>query len=324
MCVEPRALDGCPIPLDFAMIVDTSGSISRRNFRKLIKFIQDMLDGFDISEKGTHVAVVEYSTNASVPLRFNDFSGAFLNSANLKRAISNNINHSRGYTYIDKALKLANTDVFSAKGGMRPNVTKVALVMTDGKQTVDEEEGVLSADILYNAVQPLKDKNVKVLSLGIGKNTNLFDLWTLASSGSDVFLAENFEQLKDLVTDLTQNKCPVHGNWSQWSEWETCSVTCGGGLQRRLRNCDNPPPAFGGDDCSGESEEIRPCNEIPCEVDGNWTDWKAWEKCPVTCGGGIQSRRRTCSNPPPSNGGKDCEGSGVATRSCNELPCPGM
>lgn len=84
---------------------------------------------------------------------------------------------------------------------------QVALVMTDGKQTVDEEE-VLSADILYNAVQPLKDKNVKVLSLGIGKNTNLFDLWTLASSGSDVFLAENFEQLKDLVTDLTQNKCP--------------------------------------------------------------------------------------------------------------------
>lgn len=78
--------------------------------------------------------------------------------------------------------------------------------MTDGKQTV--AEGVLSNDILYNAVQPLKDKKVKVLSLGIGKNTNLFDLWTLASSGSDVFLAENFEQLKDLVTDLTQNKCP--------------------------------------------------------------------------------------------------------------------
>ena len=117
--------EGCPIPLDFAMIVDTSGSISRSNFKKLIKFIQDMLDGFDISEKGTHIAVIGYSTKASVALRFNDFSGAFLNSANLKRAISK-IVHSRGYTYIDKALKLANTDVFSAKGGMRPNVTKVS------------------------------------------------------------------------------------------------------------------------------------------------------------------------------------------------------
>lgn len=130
--------EGCPIPLDFAMIVDTSGSISRRNFKKLIKFIQDMLDGFDISEKGTHIAVVGYSTNASVALRFNDFSGAFLNSANLKRAISNNIKHSRGYTYIDKALKLANTDVFSAKGGMRPNVTKVSKCLSSRNRFIQK------------------------------------------------------------------------------------------------------------------------------------------------------------------------------------------
>ena len=78
--------------------------------------------------------------------------------------------------------------------------------MTDGGQTVPE--GVLSLDILYNAVQPLKDKNVKVLSLGIGKGANLLELLTLASTSNDVFLAENFDQLKGLVTDLTQNKCP--------------------------------------------------------------------------------------------------------------------
>ena len=68
-----------------------------------------------------------------------------------------------------------------------------------------------------------------------------------------------------LLSRITITFNEVHGNWSLWSEWETCSVTCDGGLQRRLRNCDNPPPAFGGDDCSGESEEIRSCNEIPCE-----------------------------------------------------------
>lgn len=84
-----------------------------------------MVDGFDISEDGTHIAIVEYSTKTSVQLKFDDFSGAQLNAANLKRKVRQ-IPHSRGYTYIDKALKLANTDVFSAKGGMRPNVTKVS------------------------------------------------------------------------------------------------------------------------------------------------------------------------------------------------------
>lgn len=117
--------EGCPIPIEFAMIVDTSGSIGRRNFQRLLEFIEDMLDGFDISDKGTHIAVIEYSTNASVQLRFSDFSGAQMNAANLKRKIRK-IPHARGYTYIDKALKLADAEVFSAKGGMRPDVPKVS------------------------------------------------------------------------------------------------------------------------------------------------------------------------------------------------------
>jgi len=43
----------------------------------------------------------------------------------------------------------------------------------------------------------------------------------------------------------------------------------------------------------------------------------------VTCGGGIQTLTRTCTNPPPSNGGKDCSGLGLTekTISCNEQEC---
>lgn len=117
-------LEGCPVPLDFALIVDTSGSISRRNFRKLLDFIEEMVDGFDISEDGTRIAIVEYSTNPSVQVKFNDLSGAALNAANLKRKVRK-IPHVRGKTYINKALAMANRDVFSAKGGMRQDVLKV-------------------------------------------------------------------------------------------------------------------------------------------------------------------------------------------------------
>ena len=84
------------------------------------------MDEFDVSETGTHVAIVEYSTDASVQLRFNDFSGAHLNAVNVKRRISK-MPHRRGFTYIDKALGLADQEIFSAKGGMRQNVAKVNL-----------------------------------------------------------------------------------------------------------------------------------------------------------------------------------------------------
>ena len=79
--------------------------------------------------------------------------------------------------------------------------------MTDGKQTI-KNSNKSSYDILSAAVKPLKDKNVKVISLGIGNNTNLFDLMTIASSSNDVYLAKNFTVLKGLVANLTQNKCP--------------------------------------------------------------------------------------------------------------------
>ena len=43
----------------------------------------------------------------------------------------------------------------------------------------------------------------------------------------------------------------------------------------------------------------------------------------MTCGGGIQTLTRTCTNPPPANNGKDCSELGPATKdvSCNEQEC---
>jgi hypothetical protein len=57
-------------------------------------------------------------------------------------------------------------------------------------------------------------------------------------------------------------------------------------------------------------------------VDGDWTDWTPWATCPVTCGGGIQDRSRTCSNPLPQYGGADCIGGDVEAQDCNIHFCP--
>ena len=57
-------------------------------------------------------------------------------------------------------------------------------------------------------------------------------------------------------------------------------------------------------------------------VDGSWSDWGAWYPCSVTCGGGIQIRFRTCTNPPPSHGGRYCVGPNSDIRTCGTQRCP--
>ena len=60
----------------------------------------------------------------------------------------------------------------------------------------------------------------------------------------------------------------VPGGYISWSKWAECSVTCGGGVQKRSRTCTNPPPSGGGPTCIeqnlGPAEETQGCNSNDC------------------------------------------------------------
>ncbi|XP_061239478.1 hemicentin-1 isoform X3 [Bos javanicus] len=116
--------------------------------------------------------------------------------------------------------------------------------------------------------------------------------------------------------------CPVHGAWSTWQPWGTCSVSCGKGTQTRARLCNNPPPSFAGSYCDGAETQIQVCNERHCPIDGKWATWTSWSACSVSCGGGARQRTRDCSDPAPQYGGNKCEGSDVQSDFCNSDSCP--
>uniref|UniRef100_A0A674EUJ0 Semaphorin-2A n=1 Tax=Salmo trutta TaxID=8032 RepID=A0A674EUJ0_SALTR len=113
--------------------------------------------------------------------------------------------------------------------------------------------------------------------------------------------------------------CSRNGVWTPWTLWAPCSTSCGIGFQVRQRSCSNPTPRHGGRVCVGQNREERYCNEhLPCPPHVYWSAWSAWERCTVPCGGGIQSRRRTCEN------GNECPGCAQEYQSCNTLPCPDL
>uniref|UniRef100_A0A3Q4ARY0 Uncharacterized protein n=1 Tax=Mola mola TaxID=94237 RepID=A0A3Q4ARY0_MOLML len=131
--------------------------------------------------------------------------------------------------------------------------------------------------------------------------------------------------------------CPVDGvdgDWTPWSVWSDCSVTCGRGTQVRTHACINPPPRNNGSDCSGPERETQDCRTAPClglftnvmlfsfihKLSGllprliqyvrkknvSKTDdlcpWTPWSPCSRSCGAGSVSRRRVC----------ECEAGGEA------------
>uniref|UniRef100_A0A7N8XYW9 ADAM metallopeptidase with thrombospondin type 1 motif, 14 n=1 Tax=Mastacembelus armatus TaxID=205130 RepID=A0A7N8XYW9_9TELE len=64
-------------------------------------------------------------------------------------------------------------------------------------------------------------------------------------------------------------------------------------------------------------------SQEPQGHDGNWGSWSKFGSCTRTCGGGVRSRSRQCSNPPPAYGGRDCPGSAFDYQMCNTEECAG-
>ncbi|XP_063430248.1 uncharacterized protein LOC134712536 [Mytilus trossulus] len=122
----------------------------------------------------------------------------------------------------------------------------------------------------------------------------------------------------------TLSMCPIDGNYTDWSSWSVCTVSCGGGTQDRTRSCTNPVQQYGGNDCSqiGSDYEQEACNTQVCIIDGAWSQWGNFGQCSVTCGGGQYTRSRTCSDPYPQNGGLSCSGDSSEFTDCNTQACP--
>ncbi|KAJ8374864.1 hypothetical protein SKAU_G00054440 [Synaphobranchus kaupii] len=111
-------------------------------------------------------------------------------------------------------------------------------------------------------------------------------------------------------------------SWTDWAGWGACSRSCGVGQQTRIRTYLSP--GVNGSWCEGilgGNIESRFCNIRACRVDGGWSRWSPWSRCDKQCGGGRSIQTRSCSSPPPKNGGSKCEGEKNQVKPCNTKPC---
>ncbi|CAE8688800.1 unnamed protein product [Polarella glacialis] len=92
--------------------------------------------------------------------------------------------------------------------------------------------------------------------------------------------------------------------FTEWAEWGSCPVACGGGQQERTRHM------TGDRDCiplaSADLKEVRGCNMDSCDSVSSCSlsDWDSWGDCSQNCGLGVSVRARAITQA-ASNGGHE-------------------
>ncbi|XP_005106798.2 adhesion G protein-coupled receptor B2 [Aplysia californica] len=112
------------------------------------------------------------------------------------------------------------------------------------------------------------------------------------------------------------------GHWGEWGNVSPCSVTCGEGIQEKVRVW-IPGPTEPRRDKPFTSTRTYSCSSqrFPeCPTDGQWSVWYYATQCTTMCGGGTRQRERVCVG--IANGGKGCEGEKEEVEDCNKEPCP--
>ncbi len=112
--------------------------------------------------------------------------------------------------------------------------------------------------------------------------------------------------------------CPVNCVVSGWSAWSACDKACGTGTQRQTRTI-LKAAAHGGAACPVLAQ-TQNCNTQRCPVNCVVSAWSAWSACSRSCGGGLQTSRRTVTVA-AAHGGAACPAL-VQQQVCNTPNCP--
>ncbi|XP_008829374.1 cartilage matrix protein [Nannospalax galili] len=178
---------------DLVFLIDGSKSVRPENFELVKKFINQIVDTLDVSDRLAQVGLVQYSSSVrqEFPL------GRFHTKKDIKAAVRNMSYMEKG-TMTGAALKYLVDNSFTVSSGARPGAQKVGIVFTDGR----------SQDYINDAAQKAKELGFKMFAVGVG-NAVEDELREIASEpvAEHYFYTADFKTISQIGKKLQKKIC---------------------------------------------------------------------------------------------------------------------
>ncbi|KAK3562956.1 hypothetical protein QTP86_011711 [Hemibagrus guttatus] len=193
----PAAQEVCKgAKADLVFLIDGSWSIGDESFSKVLQFVFSMIGAFDvISHEG-----MQYSDDAKTEFKLNTYhdKGMVLSAVQM-------VNYRGGNTKTGAALKHVVEKVFASDSGMRRNVPKVLVVVTDGR----------SQDDVKKSAAKLQQSGFSVFVVGVA-DVDMTELRNIGSKPSErhVFVVDDYDAFAKIQDNLITFIC------------ETATSTC--------------------------------------------------------------------------------------------------
>lgn len=173
--------------------------MTKKDFEKEKEVIKKIAATFDVGKAKSHLGLISFSTDAHIRVKFGDN----LDLRGFQDAVDK-IPFAAGGTRFDKAFGEAANGLFSPNGGVRPDLPKVMIILTDGKQSADYDAVPIERSVL-----PLRHLGVRIFALAIGSQVDMNELRQMVNDPKDIRAVKDFDELLGDVKKVGNETCEI-------------------------------------------------------------------------------------------------------------------